>query len=85
MDPHLVRVMACRLFGAKPLPEPMLVYCQLESWKQLSVIFKEMHLKMSSVKMAAILSGGGGRLRCNIHTRGNVQNSTVTTNDIIGT
>ena len=25
----LVQVMACRLFGAKPLPEPMLVYCQL--------------------------------------------------------
>ena len=24
--------MACRLFGAKPLPEPMLVYCQLASW-----------------------------------------------------
>ena len=25
----LVEVMACRLFGAKPLPEPMLTYCQL--------------------------------------------------------
>ena len=28
----LVQVMACRLFGAKPLPEPMLTYCQLEFW-----------------------------------------------------
>ena len=35
----LVQVMACRLFGAKPLPEPMLVDCQLESWKQVSVKF----------------------------------------------
>ena len=26
----LVQVMACRLFGAKPLPEPMLEYCQLD-------------------------------------------------------
>ena len=33
----LVQVMACRLFGAKPLPEPMLVYCQLDSWEQVSV------------------------------------------------
>ena len=26
----LVQVMACRLFGAKPLPEPMLTYCRLD-------------------------------------------------------
>ena len=26
----LVQVKACRLFGAKPLPETMLTYCQLE-------------------------------------------------------
>ena len=25
----LIQVMACRLFGAKPLPEPMQSYCQL--------------------------------------------------------
>ena len=24
----LVQTMACRLFGARPLPEPMLAYCQ---------------------------------------------------------
>ena len=29
--PAFVQVMACHLFGAKPLPEPMLVYCQLDS------------------------------------------------------
>ena len=26
----LVQVMACRLFGAKSLPKPMLPYCQLD-------------------------------------------------------
>ena len=36
----LVQVMACGLFGAKPLPEPMLAYCQLDSWKQISVKFE---------------------------------------------
>ena len=32
--------MACRLFGAKPLPEPMLAYCELDSWEQISVKFE---------------------------------------------
>ena len=36
----LVQVMACRLFGAKPLPEPMLAYCWLDSWEQISVKFE---------------------------------------------
>ena len=32
----LVQVMACRLFGAKPLPEPMLTYYQLHPyWNKL--------------------------------------------------
>ena len=35
----LVQLMACRLFGAKPLPEPMLTYCQLDSYEQTSVKF----------------------------------------------
>ena len=38
--PALVRVMACRLFGAKPLSEPMLTYCQLDSCEQISVKFE---------------------------------------------
>ena len=29
--------MAFRLFGAKKLPEPVLAYCQLDSWEQISV------------------------------------------------
>ena len=37
--PALVQVMACRLFGDKLLPEPTLVYCQLDSWEQISVKF----------------------------------------------
>ena len=36
----LVRVMAWRLFGAMPLPEPMVVYCQLDSWEHISVKFE---------------------------------------------
>ena len=30
VGPALVQIMACRLFGAKPLSKPMLVYCQLD-------------------------------------------------------
>ena len=33
----LVQLMACCLYGAKPLPEPMLAYCQSDSWQQISV------------------------------------------------
>ena len=36
----LVQVMACHLLGAKPLPEPMLTYCQLDPLEQTSVNFK---------------------------------------------
>ena len=38
----LVQIMACRLFGAKPLSEPMLTYCQLYRWEQTSEIWIEM-------------------------------------------
>ena len=31
----LVQVMACCLFGTKPLPASMLAYCQLDSWEQI--------------------------------------------------
>ena len=36
----LVKIKACRQFGAKPLPEPMLAYCQLDSWEHVSVKFE---------------------------------------------
>ena len=35
----LVQIMACRLFGAKPLSEPMLPYCQLDAKEHTSVTF----------------------------------------------
>ena len=35
----LVQIMACRLFGAKPLSKPMPEDCQLDSWEQTSVKF----------------------------------------------
>ena len=42
--------MACRLFGAKPLPEPMLAYCQLDSWEQISVKFESELYHFHSIK-----------------------------------
>ena len=35
----LVQVMACCLSSTKPLPEPLLPYCELDSWEQISVKF----------------------------------------------
>ena len=62
----LVKIMAWRLFGAKPLSKPMLGYCQLngllgtnfsEIWIGiLSFSLKKMHLKLLPSKLAAILS-----------------------------
>ena len=54
--------MACQLFGAKPLPEPMLAY-PLETnfneiWIEILTFSFKVYLKMSSAKMAAILSRG---------------------------
>ena len=37
--PSLVQIMSCRLISAKPLSEPMLEYCQLDPWEQISVKF----------------------------------------------
>ena len=36
----LVQVMACHLFGTKPLPETMLAYCQLDCWEHISMKFE---------------------------------------------
>ena len=35
----LVQIMGCRLFGAEPLSNPVLVYCQFDPWEQISVKF----------------------------------------------
>ena len=36
----LVQVMSCRLFDAKPLPEPVLAFCQLDFWEHISMKFE---------------------------------------------
>ena len=57
--PTLVEIMACRLFGAKPLSEPMLPYCQLDPKEHIfneiltkipKFSFKKILLKMSTTK-----------------------------------
>ena len=59
----LLQMMAC-LPGAKPLPEPMLTYCQRGNvgmnfsgfgMKMSRLLFKKMHLKMSSGKCSFCL------------------------------
>ena len=49
--PKLVQVMACRMFDAKPLPEPMLPYCRLDPWEQTSVEFESKYKNFSFTKM----------------------------------
>ena len=39
----LIQIMACRLFGEKPLSEPMPVYCWSGPWKQVSVKLESKH------------------------------------------
>ena len=38
--PSSVQITACRLFGAKPLSEPMLSFWQLDPWEQTSLKIK---------------------------------------------
>ena len=62
----LVQIIACRLFGAKPLTKPMLVYCQLEPYEKLQRNFNqytELFIHETSTEnivceMAAILFRG---------------------------
>ena len=56
IESALVQIMACRLFGAKPLPEPMLAYCQLDPWEQ-NFSFMKIHLRISSVKFQPFCHG----------------------------
>ena len=46
----LVQIMACRLFGAKPLSKPILAYCKLESWGHISVKFESELYDFHSLK-----------------------------------
>ena len=47
----LVPIMAWRLFGAKPLLEPVLEYCWLDPWEQTSVKFSSNFIYFHSNKM----------------------------------
>ena len=38
--PSLVQITTCRQVGTKPLPQPMLAYCRLDSLEQISVKFE---------------------------------------------
>ena len=40
----IIQVVACHLFGTKPLPEPMLTNCQLDPKEQTSVEFKSKYM-----------------------------------------
>ena len=50
---------ACRFFRAKPLPELMMAYCQLDSSKRIRIIFIKKAFEIVVNQMAAILSWGG--------------------------
>ena len=49
--PVLLRIMACCLFGTKPLPQPTLTNCQLEPYEQTSVKFKSKYKTFHSQKL----------------------------------
>ena len=59
----LVEVIACRLFGAKPLSVAMLAYCQLDSGKQIIVRFEseiKCNWKCRLLKWRPFCPGGDG-------------------------
>ena len=41
--PSSGQMMACPLIGANPLSEPMIAYCQMDHWEQLSMEFESKH------------------------------------------
>ena len=53
--------MACRLLGAKPLPELMLAYWQLDSWEQISVNFESelYHFNQENAFEYVVCQNGG--------------------------
>ena len=50
--------MACHLFGAEPLPDPMPAYCQLTSWEQISVKFESKLIKENVFENVVCQYGG---------------------------
>ena len=58
----LVQIMACRLFGAKPLPEPMLTFREIRL-KFQNFSYMKMHLKMLCAKWRPFFQGGDESMR----------------------
>ena len=55
--------MAYRLFGAKPLPEPMLAYGQLDTWEHISVKFDSEFYNFYSINaIEIVVCQNGGHL-----------------------
>ena len=56
----LIRAMACRLFGAKPSPEPVLVYYQFDFCKHISVkLESEFNQFQENASKIAVWQTGG--------------------------
>ena len=68
--PTLLQIAACRLFGAKPLSEPMLPYCQLDHKEHISVKsfffkFRGFHSRKCTLKWR--LWNGGNFVSASMH------------------
>ena len=42
----LVQIVACRLYGAKPLIESIIAYCQLGPWERVLLKFESEHINL---------------------------------------
>ena len=77
--------MACRLFGAKPLSEPLLEYCLLDPWEQTSVKFESKYKFTHFLKfiwksrrwnVGHFVQGGGGGVKSNVKLNSSNENVT---------
>ena len=61
----IVYSIACRLFGAKPLPEPVLTYCQFDSWGPISLKYERnsMIFILKNVLKIVVCQNGGHVVR----------------------
>ena len=54
----MVQVMACCLFGTKPLPEPLLMYCQLyhkeQTWVKFEAKYNDFHWTVNQIKIYSL-------------------------------
>ena len=50
----LLQVITCRLIGAKPLPEPMLTYCQLDPSEQTAMNFESKSKTFQAISWADV-------------------------------